>query len=112
MRAIRTKVPKACQRLIFTCQRANKRVNVSKACQRRASFSSWPANVAKASHFFQLRLPKGVPTSQLFFKRIIFFICKIYLCLAYFIYFVYLKDISNTYFLDEYIFLPKFIRRI
>ena len=64
-------VPKACQLLIFTCQRANKCANMQTcqffnlACQRvprRAKILTWLANV-----------PKGVPFFQIVFKRIMFF---------------------------------------
>ena len=79
---LRANVPKAYQFLIFTCQRASQRANVSYdvpmfqlnvpkcqkayqcfnlACQRakrRASVSTWGANV-----------PKGVPIFQTFFLR-------------------------------------------
>ena len=79
---LRANVPKAYQFLIFTCQRASERANVSYdvpmfqlnvpkcqkayqcfnlACQRakrRASVSTWGSNV-----------PKGVPIFQTFFLR-------------------------------------------
>ena len=55
----------------FTCQRANKRANVPMG-QKYANFSTWRANLPKGVPFFQLRLPNGVPISQLFFKRIMF----------------------------------------
>ena len=50
----RANVPKACQFIIFTCQRANKRTKVP-TCQRRANYSTWCANVLRA---------KGVPIFQ------------------------------------------------
>ena len=46
MRASVVYVPKACQLLIFTCQRANKRVNVSKA------FQFFNFTCQEACHFF------------------------------------------------------------
>ena len=49
-RGLRVNVPKDCQILIFTFQRANKRT--------------------KGVSIFQLRLPKGVPIFQLFFRGI------------------------------------------
>ena len=48
----RASVSKACQLLIFTCQRVNKPANVPKACQ-----------------IFQIHLRKDVPIFQVFFKR-------------------------------------------
>ena len=49
----RTDLPKACQLLNFTCQRANKCASVT-MCQRRANFSIWRANVPKVCQFFNL----------------------------------------------------------
>ena len=40
----RANMPKACQFLIFTCQRANVPINVP-TCQRHANYSTWRANV-------------------------------------------------------------------
>ena len=89
-RGLRANGAKACQLLIFTCQFFNL------ACQR-----------PKACQFFKLACQRderraiilnfayGVPTFQLFFKRIIFVKYKIYLDLIYFIYFVYVKYIPN-----------------
>ena len=60
---LRANVPKACQLLIFTCKRVNKRANM--ACQRakrRANFSTWCANLPKGVQIFQtllLRNAKG-----------------------------------------------------
>ena len=82
-------VPKACQLLIFTCQRA-KGVPI---------FQFGMSMCQKACHFFQLHLRKGVPIFQRFFKRITFFMFIIYLYLIYFIYFVCFKYIPNIYFL-------------
>ena len=42
-------------------------------CQGLAIFQVGLPTWQKACHFFQLRLLKGVPTFQLFFKRIMFF---------------------------------------
>ena len=93
----RANVPKACQLLIFTyqvlpCQRANKRTNVPtcqpKACQlfnlacqranRRANFWNWHANLPAGESILQLRLTKGVPVFQLFFKRKCFSIIEFF----------------------------------
>ena len=98
-------VPKVCRFFNLACQRcadfSTQRANVA----RRANFSSWRANMVKTFHFFQLRLPKGVPTFQLFFfKIIIFFIYKIYLYLIYFIYFAYFKYILSIYFYKNIFF--------
>ena len=104
-------LPTCQKRGSFSFLRANVPVNMP-TCQRRANFSSWRASVSKTCHFFQLRLPNGVPNFKLIFKRI-FLIYKIYLYLiyfVYFVYFVYFKYIPNIYLLYEYIFLPKFIR--
>ena len=68
-RGLRAHVPKACQLLIFTCQRANEHANVPKACQ----FLNLGCQRAKRHANFYLRLPKGVPIFQLFFKRILGF---------------------------------------
>ena len=86
-------LPKACQLLIFTCQRANMPINVPKTCQlfnlvyQRANvpktcqlfnlfanFSTWRANLPKGVPIFQYRLPNGVPVFQLFFRRIFQFL--------------------------------------
>ena len=47
---LRLNVPKACQLLIFTCQRANK-LAIS-----HANFSTWPANLPKSGPIFQTLL--------------------------------------------------------
>ena len=63
----------------------------------------------KACHFVQLRVPKGVPTFQLFFKRIIFFIFFIFLRIIsvpnIFIYFVHLNYIPSIYILYIFFYL-------
>ena len=64
-------MPKTCQLLIITCQRANKRVNVPKVCQLLFNLS---CQRAKGVPIFQLRLLKGGPIFQLFFKRIFQFL--------------------------------------
>ena len=107
-RGLCANVSKACQLLIFTCQCAN----VPKTC--------WFFNLAcqhskvcqffrLACHFVQLRVPKGVPTFQLFFKRIIFFIYKIYLYLIYLhilyisiLYLVYIFYMNIFFYLNLY----------
>ena len=73
-------ISNAWQLLIITCQRVNKRANVPKVCQ----LFNLACQCAKGVAIFQLRLPKGVPIFQLFFKRIfqffnfsiMFTICK------------------------------------
>ena len=64
-------VPKSCQLLIFTCQSANLSLNMP-TYQGRASFSTWrqSAKTYQNVSIFQLNLPKGVPTFQLFSKTI------------------------------------------
>ena len=61
------KVPKCQTRanLFFTCQRANKCVNVSKVCQ----LFNLVCQHCTGEPIFQLRLPKGVPIFRLFFKK-------------------------------------------
>ena len=68
----RINVPKACQ-FVFTCQRPNKHGNLP-TFQSRINFSTWRANVSKEVPIFQLRLPKGIPIFQLFFKAIFQFL--------------------------------------
>ena len=97
---LRANVPRACQFFNLACQRPKACQFFKLACQRGE----------RRAIFFNFAF--GVPTFQLFFKRIIFVIYKIYLYLIYFIYFVYFKHIPNIFFLYEYIFLPKFIRRL
>ena len=117
---LRANVPKACQLLIFTCQRTNKSANMSTWQRRAKGVSIFQFNVQtsqgvpifqigvttwqKTCHFFQLSLPKGAPSFQQFFERIIFFIYKIYLYLIYFLYFVYFKYIPNIYFYMNILF--------
>ena len=50
-------VPKACQLLIFTCQRVKK---TSQCAKRRASISTWRTNMLNGVPIFQF----GVPTRQ------------------------------------------------
>ena len=67
------KIPKCQTRanfLFFTYQRASKRSNVPKVCQ----LFNLVSQHAKGEPIFQLRLPKGVPVFQLFFKRIFQFL--------------------------------------
>ena len=77
--------PKACQLLIFTCQRTNKHTKVPTGQRQanvsnwranvpsRVTFSTWRTNLQKSVLLFQLPLRKGVLIFQLFFERIIFF---------------------------------------
>ena len=104
---LRVNVPKECQVLIFTCQRANQHASVPKASR----FFNLACQSPKACQFFKLACQKGVPTFHLSFKKIIFSYTK-YICTKYILYFVYFKYIPNIYFLYEYIFLPKFIHRV
>ena len=60
--------PNACQLFIFTGQRANKCANVPKVCQ----LFNLACQRAKSVLIFELRLPKGVPIFQLFFRFSIF----------------------------------------
>ena len=60
---LRANMPKVCQLLIFTCQRANKRTNVSifqLGVPRRANVLTWRANMPNEVPIFKL----DVRTSQ------------------------------------------------
>ena len=79
-------VPKACQLLIFTCNRSNKRANVPKASQRRTNFSKLACQLDKRrAIFFNLACQKVCQLFNYFSKGLYFFIYKIYLYLIYFI---------------------------
>ena len=70
MPGLRDHVSKACQLLIFTHQRTNKRANVPKAYQ----LFNLASHRVKEVPIFQLRLPKSGPIFQLFFKRIFLYL--------------------------------------
>ena len=85
MRASVVYVPRVCQLLIFTCQRA-KGMPIfqlgGQTCQKRSIFfSSLPA--------------KRCANSPTIFQKIIFFIYLTYLYLIYFVYFKYIPNHSH-----------------
>ena len=91
IRAIHARVvylPKACQLLIFTCQRANKRADVP-MCQRRVSFSSQRANVQRRANFLSFGKRRAI-----FFK----FACqKLFNYFSRELHFLYTKYIYILY---------------
>ena len=80
----RASVLKACQHLIFTCQRANKRDNVSTW---RANFSSWLANVSKDEPIFRSFLLCFIIIKN----STLYLISWLYILYAY----VYIKTVLN-----------------
>ena len=104
----RANVPKACQLLIFTCQRANKRakgVPIFRQRRKACQFFKLACQHAKDVPFFSTSPAKRCANfSTIFFKIIIFFIYKIYLYLICFIYFVYFKYTLSIYFYMNIIF--------
>ena len=105
-------VPKACQLLIFMCNRANKRANVPMASQRRTNFSSWHANLLKGVPFFSTSPAKKCANfSTIFQKNYIFYIQNI--SIPNILYNLYILNIYLIYiFYMIVFFLTKFIRRL